>query len=165
MVNNRSRKSQQQWPTIADTESVYNRILIDNIVGAVIYTCRYLYSNEHILITRIFHFISSFVSTDYFWSIATIGTGSFGFKSKQTETSLFVLQKAGSGFASSFYCFQTKQCHRTLYLQVLKIVRFLYGILAIASSWGLLDTVRYRHGGGWSRKINAWHLYTLMVYL
>jgi hypothetical protein len=25
--------------------------------------------------------------------------------------------------------------------------------------------VRYRHGGGWSRKINAWHLYTLMVYL
>jgi hypothetical protein len=22
-----------------------------------------------------------------------------------------------------------------------------------------------RHGGGWSRKINAWHLYTLMVYL
>ncbi len=25
--------------------------------------------------------------------------------------------------------------------------------------------VCYRHGGGWSRKINAWHLYTLMVYL
>ncbi len=25
--------------------------------------------------------------------------------------------------------------------------------------------VRYGHGGGWSRKINAWHLYTLMVYL
>jgi hypothetical protein len=25
--------------------------------------------------------------------------------------------------------------------------------------------VPYRHGGGWSRKINAWHLYTLMVYL
>ncbi len=26
-------------------------------------------------------------------------------------------------------------------------------------------SVPYRHGGGWSRKINAWHLYTLMVYL
>jgi hypothetical protein len=26
-------------------------------------------------------------------------------------------------------------------------------------------TVRDSHGGGWSRKINAWHLYTLMVYL
>jgi hypothetical protein len=26
-------------------------------------------------------------------------------------------------------------------------------------------TVLCRHGGGWSRKINAWHLYTLMVYL
>jgi hypothetical protein len=26
-------------------------------------------------------------------------------------------------------------------------------------------TVRDGHGGGWSRKINAWHLYTLMVYL
>ena len=25
--------------------------------------------------------------------------------------------------------------------------------------------VRDSHGGGWSRKINAWHLYTLMVYL
>jgi hypothetical protein len=29
----------------------------------------------------------------------------------------------------------------------------------------LLVTVRDGHGGGWSRKINAWHLYTLMVYL
>jgi hypothetical protein len=29
----------------------------------------------------------------------------------------------------------------------------------------LLVTVRDSHGGGWSRKINAWHLYTLMVYL
>jgi hypothetical protein len=27
------------------------------------------------------------------------------------------------------------------------------------------DAVRDGHGGGWSRKINAWHLYTLMVYL
>ncbi len=26
-------------------------------------------------------------------------------------------------------------------------------------------TVRYSHGGGESRKINAWHIYTLMVYL
>jgi hypothetical protein len=26
-------------------------------------------------------------------------------------------------------------------------------------------TVRYSHGGGGSRKINAWHIYTLMVYL
>jgi hypothetical protein len=25
--------------------------------------------------------------------------------------------------------------------------------------------VRDGHGGGWSRKINAWHLYTLMFYL
>ncbi len=25
--------------------------------------------------------------------------------------------------------------------------------------------VRDGHGGGWSRKINAWHLYTLMIYL
>jgi hypothetical protein len=25
--------------------------------------------------------------------------------------------------------------------------------------------VPYRHGGGWSRKINAWYLNTLMVYL
>ncbi len=25
--------------------------------------------------------------------------------------------------------------------------------------------VRYGHGGGGSRKINAWHIYTLMVYL
>ncbi len=32
--------------------------------------------------------------------------------------------------------------------------------------WSLLiNTVPHRHGGGWSRKINAWHLYTLMVYL
>ncbi len=29
----------------------------------------------------------------------------------------------------------------------------------------VLVTVRDGHGGGWSRKINAWHLYTLMVYL
>jgi outer membrane phospholipase A len=28
-----------------------------------------------------------------------------------------------------------------------------------------LIIVRDSHGGGWSRKINAWHLYTLMVYL
>ncbi len=27
------------------------------------------------------------------------------------------------------------------------------------------SSVRYGHGGGWSRKINAWHLHTLMVYL
>ncbi len=27
------------------------------------------------------------------------------------------------------------------------------------------EPVRDGHGGGWSRKINAWHLYTLMVYL
>jgi hypothetical protein len=27
------------------------------------------------------------------------------------------------------------------------------------------ENVRDGHGGGWSRKINAWHLYTLMVYL
>ncbi len=26
-------------------------------------------------------------------------------------------------------------------------------------------TVRDSHGGGGSRKINAWHIYTLMVYL
>jgi hypothetical protein len=26
-------------------------------------------------------------------------------------------------------------------------------------------SVPYRHGGGWSRKINAWYLSTLMVYL
>ncbi len=26
-------------------------------------------------------------------------------------------------------------------------------------------TVPYRHGGGWSKKINAWYLNTLMVYL
>jgi hypothetical protein len=25
--------------------------------------------------------------------------------------------------------------------------------------------VRYGHGGGGSRKINAWHIYALMVYL
>ncbi len=25
--------------------------------------------------------------------------------------------------------------------------------------------VPYRHGGGWSKKINAWYLNTLMVYL
>ncbi len=28
-----------------------------------------------------------------------------------------------------------------------------------------IPLVRDGHGGGWSRKINAWHLYTLMVYL
>ncbi len=28
-----------------------------------------------------------------------------------------------------------------------------------------IPSVRDGHGGGWSRKINAWHLYTLMVYL
>ncbi len=28
-----------------------------------------------------------------------------------------------------------------------------------------IGIVPCRHGGGWSRKINAWHLYTLMVYL
>jgi hypothetical protein len=27
------------------------------------------------------------------------------------------------------------------------------------------EIVRDGHGGGWSRKINAWHLYTLMAYL
>ncbi len=26
-------------------------------------------------------------------------------------------------------------------------------------------SVPYRHGGGWSKKINAWYLNTLMVYL
>ncbi len=26
-------------------------------------------------------------------------------------------------------------------------------------------TVSHRHGGGWSKKINAWYLNTLMVYL
>jgi hypothetical protein len=30
---------------------------------------------------------------------------------------------------------------------------------------GTILSVRDGHGGGWSRKINAWHLYTLMVYL
>jgi hypothetical protein len=30
---------------------------------------------------------------------------------------------------------------------------------------GSMRSVRDGHGGGWSRKINAWHLYTLMVYL
>ncbi len=34
-----------------------------------------------------------------------------------------------------------------------------------AGSLAAVDIVRYRHGGGWSRKINAWYLYTLMVYL
>jgi hypothetical protein len=29
----------------------------------------------------------------------------------------------------------------------------------------LLLLVPYRHGGSWSKKINAWHLNTLMVYL
>jgi hypothetical protein len=29
----------------------------------------------------------------------------------------------------------------------------------------VLVPVSLCHGGGWSRKINAWHLYTLMVYL
>ncbi len=29
----------------------------------------------------------------------------------------------------------------------------------------MVCTVRNGHGGGRSRKINAWHLYTLMVYL
>jgi hypothetical protein len=29
----------------------------------------------------------------------------------------------------------------------------------------LVLSVSLCHGGGWSRKINAWYLYTLMVYL
>ncbi len=29
----------------------------------------------------------------------------------------------------------------------------------------ILEIVRDGHGGGGSRKINAWHMYTLMVYL
>ncbi len=32
-------------------------------------------------------------------------------------------------------------------------------------SYSTYSIVRDGHGGGWSRKINAWHLYTLMVYL
>ncbi len=29
----------------------------------------------------------------------------------------------------------------------------------------IMGSVPYRHGGGWSKKINAWYLNTLMVYL
>jgi hypothetical protein len=32
-------------------------------------------------------------------------------------------------------------------------------------SYNYKVTVPYRHGGGWSKKINAWYLDTLMVYL
>ncbi len=37
--------------------------------------------------------------------------------------------------------------------------------LSSTNAIGANTIVRDGHGGGWSRKINAWHLYTLMVYL
>ncbi len=40
-------------------------------------------------------------------------------------------------------------------------------IMMISDNGGDGDNicVLLSHGGGWSRKINAWYLYTLMVYL
>ncbi len=37
--------------------------------------------------------------------------------------------------------------------------------VSVQKSEDFKTLVRDGHGGGWSRKINAWHLYTLMVYL
>ncbi len=50
----------------------------------------------------------------------------------------------------------------------LKVIFLIYGNMKYFLSFLLnINTlvVCCRHGGGWSRKINAWYLYTLMVYL
>jgi hypothetical protein len=56
----------------------------------------------------------------------------------------------------------TKRLNKTIYAQTDTSVWEL-----ITSYWFFLydQTVRDGHGGGGSRKINAWHIYTLMVYL
>ncbi len=41
-----------------------------------------------------------------------------------------------------------------------------WGGRTVGPLWGTFVTsVPYRHGGGWSTKINAWYLNSLMVYL
>jgi hypothetical protein len=50
------------------------------------------------------------------------------------------------------------QSRPILDLEVFALLTALYSMQSFIS-------VRNGHGGGWSRKINAWHLYTLMVYL
>ncbi len=50
-------------------------------------------------------------------------------------------------------------------LEVLMMHSFF--IISIPLLWKVTDSISVRdgHGGGGSRKINAWHMYTLMVYL
>jgi hypothetical protein len=51
--------------------------------------------------------------------------------------------------------------------------KYMYSTLYEKFPWAFLPensvieevVVPYRHGGGWSKKINAWYLNTLMVYL
>ncbi len=44
--------------------------------------------------------------------------------------------------------------------------RYLLYVITIARmNVAMYIIVPYRHGGGWSSKINAWYLNTLMVYL
>jgi hypothetical protein len=42
---------------------------------------------------------------------------------------------------------------------------YIYKNLYIYKHTYVYISVPYRHGGGWSKKINAWYLNTLMVYL
>ncbi len=50
-------------------------------------------------------------------------------------------------------------------LQLINIHIYMYYVLQLINNCMIYIIVRNGHGGGWSRKINAWHLYTLMVYL
>jgi hypothetical protein len=42
---------------------------------------------------------------------------------------------------------------------------FSHDLTSVLISSDMIIFVRYTHGGGWSRKINARYLHTLMVYL
>jgi hypothetical protein len=63
----------------------------------------------------------------------------------------YVFSEGGAGVNT---CFLSGKC--TLSYLFCGLIGIIY--LEIIS-------VRDGHGGGWSRKINAWYLYTLMVYL
>ncbi len=54
-----------------------------------------------------------------------------------------------------------------MYNKFSKIIAVLIDVYTRNLNVVSLQTVGVRdgHGGGWSRKINAWHLNTLMVYL
>ncbi len=83
----------------------------------------------------------------------------------QTERGLGYFEKSDATTRDTPWCQRCETHSRVEHSSDHGVILYSAPYTLQSETLRLKGTVPYRHGGGWSKKINAWYLNTLMVYL